>query len=93
MLKILTEGWLVQGTQKSAQLREKDQRIAELTAVLDEAVRTFQLATFQRFAAAMVIGIVALRRLFNPPGDGRPPLISQRYLADTGFVSDEPTAR
>ena len=74
-------------------LDDLDRRIAELTAVLDEAVLGLQLATFQRFAAAMVIGIVALRRLFNPPADGRPPLISQRYLADTGFVSDEPTAR
>ena len=70
-----------------------DQQIAELTIALRGRVRALRLATFQRFAGAMVIGIVALRRLFNPPGDGRPPLISQRYLADTGFVSDEPTAR
>ena len=70
-----------------------DQQIAELTIALRGRVLGLRLVTFQRFAGAMVIGIVALRRLFNPPGDGRPPLISQRYLADTGFVSDEPTAR
>ena len=70
-----------------------DQRIAELTAVLQGLVETSRLVTFQRFAAAMVIGIVALRHLFTPPADGRPPLISQRYLAGAGFVSAEPTAR
>ena len=70
-----------------------DQQIAELTIALRGRVLGLRLVTFQRFAGAMVIGIVALRRLFNPPGDGRPPLISQRYLSESAFVSDEPTAR
>ena len=70
-----------------------DQRIAESTAILRRHVVELRVRRFQIFAGAMVIGTVALRRLFNPPGDGRPPLISQGYLAETAFVSDEPTAR
>ena len=70
-----------------------DQRIAESTTVLHEVVRGLRLVTFQRFAAAMVIGTVVLRHLFAPPGDGRPPPVLRSYLAETAFVSDEPTAR
>ena len=73
-------------------LDDLDQRTAESTAVLHRLVDGLRLARFQRFAAAMVIGIVALRRLFDPPGDGRPPLISQRYLAESALVH-EPTVR
>ena len=69
-----------------------DQRIAESTAILRGHVEALRLRRFQIYAASSVIGIVALRRLFNPPADGRPPLISQRYLAETAFVhgSTEP---
>jgi len=48
---------------------------------------------FQRFAAAMVIGIVALRHLFDPPGDGRPPPVLRSYIEECAFVSDEPLVR
>ena len=73
-------------------LDDLDQRIAESTAVLRGHVVELRVRRFQIFAAASVIGIVALRRLFNPPADGRPPLISQGYLAETAFVhgSTEP---
>ena len=64
-----------------------DVQIGESTAVLQGLVVQLRVARCQRFAAAMVIGIVALRHLFTPPSDGRPPLISQRYLADTGFIA------
>ena len=69
-----------------------DQRIAESTTLLRGHVVELRVRRFQIFAAASVIGIVALRRLFNPPADGRPPLISQRYLAESAFVhgSTEP---
>ena len=70
-----------------------DQRIAESTAILRGHVEALRLRRFQIYAASSVIGIVALRRLFNPPANGRPPLISQRYLSESAFVSDEPTAR
>ena len=73
-------------------LDDLDQRIAESTAVLRGHVQALRLQRCQRFVGASVIGIVALRRLFNPPADGRPPLISQRYLAESAFVhgSTEP---
>ena len=68
-------------------LDDLDQRIADATAALHGLVEELRVARFQRFAAAMVIGVVALRHLFAPPVDGQPPLISQRYLADTGFIA------
>ena len=74
-------------------LDDLDRRIAESTAVLRGHVEALRLRRFQIYAASSVIGIVALRRLFNPPANGRPPLISQRYLSESAFVSDEPTAR
>ena len=70
-----------------------DQRIAESTAILRGHVEALRLQRFQIFAAASVIGIVALRRLFNPPADGRPPPVLRSYLAESEFVSGEPTAR
>ena len=70
-----------------------DQQIAELTIALRGRVLGLRTVTFQRFAAAMVIGIVALRRLFNPPADGRPPPVLRAYIEECEFVSDEPTAR
>ena len=74
-------------------LDDLDQRIADATAALHGLVEELRLVRFQRFAAAMVIGVVALRHLFTPPVDGQPPLISQEYLAGTGFISDGPAAR
>ena len=70
-----------------------DQQIAELTIALRGRVLGLRTVTFQRFAAAMVIGIVALRHLFDPRSDGRPPPVLRSYLAETAFVSEEPTAR
>ena len=74
-------------------LDDLDQRIAESTAVLRGHVVELRVRRFQIFAAASVIGIVALRRLFNPPGDGRPPPVLRSYIEECEFVSDEPTAR
>ncbi len=48
---------------------------------------------FVRYWSAMVIGIVALRHLFDPRGDGRPPPVLRSYIDECAFVSDEPTAR
>ena len=76
-----------------AKLQALDRRIDESTAVLHETVLALRLATFQRFAAASVIGVVALRHLFTPPVDGRPPPVLRAYLAETAFVSDESAAR
>ena len=74
-------------------LDDLDRRIVESTAVLRGHVVELRVRRFQIFAAASVIGIVALRRLFNPPGDGRPPPVLRSYIEECEFVSDEPTAR
>ena len=57
---------------------------------LATCVKQLRVQRFQRFAAAMVIGIVALRHLFDPPGDGRPPPVLRSYIEECAFVSDEP---
>ena len=76
-----------------AKIAAIEKQIVDATAALHGLVETLQVARCQRFAAAMVIGIVALRHLFTPPSDGQPPLISRHYLQETAFVSPGPTAR
>ncbi len=76
-----------------AKLQALDRRIDESTSVLHETVLALRLATFQRFAAASVIGVVALRHLFAPPMDGRPPPVLRAYIEECEFVSDEPLVR
>ena len=69
-----------------AKIAAIEKQIVDATAALHGLVDELRVQRFQRFAAAMVIGTVVLRWLFDPPSDGRPPLISQTYLAETGFV-------
>ena len=76
-----------------AKIAAIDQQIVDATAALHGLVETLQVARCQRFAAAMVIGIVALRHLFTPPSDGQPPLISRHYLQETAFVTPRTAAR
>lgn len=73
-----------------AKIAAIDQQIVEATAELAAALQELKAHRFRRFAAAMVMGAVALRRLFIPPIDGRPPLISRHYLQETVFVSPRP---
>ena len=63
-----------------------DQRIAESTAALHGLVEELRVRRFQRFAAAMVIGVVALRFLFHPPSDGRPPPVLRAYAEECVFI-------
>ena len=70
-----------------AKIAAIDEQIVEATAALHERLQELRTHRFRRFAAAKMIGIVALRWLFIPPGDGQPPLISRHYLQETAFVS------
>ena len=72
-------------------LDDLDQRIAELTAVLHQAVHGLRVARFQRFAAMTVIGTVVLRWLYDPKADGRPPPVLRSYLVETAFVHGSTT--
>ena len=76
-----------------AKIAAIEKQIVDATAALHGLVETLQVARCQRFAAAMVIGIVALRHLFTPPSDGQPPLISRHYLQETAFVTPRTAAR
>ena len=76
-----------------AKISDIEQSITDTTAVLHAVVEELRVQRFQRFAAAMVIGIVALRHLFTPPSDGQPPLISRHYLEETAFVTPRTAAR
>ena len=60
-------------TDSEGKLDDLDQQIADATTALHGLVDELRLVRFQRFAAAMVIGVVALRHLFTPPEDGQPP--------------------
>ena len=73
-----------------AKIAAIDEQIVEATAALHERLLELKAHRFRRFAAAMVVGAVALRRLFIPPIDGQPPLISRHYLQETAFVSPRP---
>ena len=73
-----------------AKIAAIDEQIVEATAALHERLLELTAHRFRRFAAAMVVGAVALRRLFIPPIDGQPPLISRHYLQETAFVSPRP---
>ena len=68
-----------------------DQQIAELTIALRGRVRALRLATFQRCIAAIVIGTVVLRWLYDPKADGRPPPVLRSYLAESAFVHGSTT--
>ena len=76
-----------------AKIAAIEKQIVDATAALHGLVETLQVARCQRFGAAMVIGIVALRHLFTPPSDGQPPLISRHYLQETAFVTPRTAAR
>ena len=70
-----------------AKIAAIEKQIVDATAALHGLVETLQVARCQRFAAAMVIGIVALRHLFTPPSDGRPPPVLRAYIQDCAFIS------
>ena len=70
-----------------AKINNIEQSVADRTAELRGVVEGLRVATFQRFAASLVIGTVVLRWLFDPPGDGRPPPVLRAYIQDCAFIS------
>ena len=69
-----------------AKIADLDHQIVDATAALHGEVEELRVQRFQRFAAAMVIGIVALRQLFQPPIDGRPPPMLRAYVEESVFI-------
>ena len=63
-----------------------DQRIANATAALRAVVDELRVQQFQRFAASMVIGAAALRHLFLPRVDGKPPRALRVYIEESMFI-------
>ena len=70
-----------------AKIAAIEKQIVDATAALHGLVESCALQRFQRFAAAMVIGTVVLRWLFQPPIDGRPPPMLRGYVEESVFIS------
>ena len=70
-----------------AKINNIERSVADRTSALRGIVEELRVATFQRFAASLVIGTVVLRWLFDPPGDGRPPPVLRAYIQDCAFIS------
>ena len=62
------------------------QRVANATAALRAVVNELRVQRFQRFAASMVIGAAALRHLFLPRVDGKPPRALRVYIEESMFI-------
>ena len=75
-----------------AKIAAIDQQIVDATAALRGIVEELRVQRFQRFAAAMVIGTVVLRWLFDPPGNGKPPPVLRSYIQESVFISTGQTA-
>ena len=54
---------------------------------LTTCVDHLRVQRIRRFAAAMVIGTVVLRHLYDPRGDGRPPPVLRAYAEECAFIN------
>ena len=69
-----------------AKITDINKSLAESTDALSAVVDELRMQRFRRFAAAMVIGGVALKRLFIPFSDGRPPRVLRGYIEESALI-------
>ena len=69
-----------------AKITDINKSLAESTDALNAVVDELFMQRWRRFAAAMVIGGVALKRLFIPFSDGRPPRVLRGYIEESVLI-------
>ena len=74
-----------------AKITDINKSIAESTDALNAVLDELRMQRFRRFAAAMVIGGVALKRLFIPFSDGRPPRALRGYIEESALIEKRVT--